>query len=125
VRSAQLRLRTRPEAWARGETSVHSGSRSSLDGKLERQGGFEPGTGFRFHQPGGRIEAYEEVAIRVDVLQRVIESAKSHRNADRAAEIEGMEIGVSEGKRSARAKAKIDGIKNRRLAAVAWSDQTV
>jgi hypothetical protein len=84
-----------------------------------------PAPGFRFHQPGGHIEAHEEVAIGVDVLQGVIEGAKSQRNADGSAEIKSMEIGVSEGNRSACAKTKVDGIKDRRLAAVAGPNQAI
>jgi hypothetical protein len=36
-----------------------------------------------------------------------------------------MEIGIGEGKRSTRTKTKIDGLKDRRLAAVARPDQAI
>ena len=40
-------------------------------------------------------------------------------------DVKSMEIGVSEGKRSACAKTKIDGSKDRRLAAVAGPNQAI
>src|SRR5271168_5269664 len=96
-----------------------------MHSELQRERGFESGAGFRFHQPAGPIKAHQEVAIGVNVLQGVIEGAKSQCNADGSAEIESMEIGVREGKRSACAKAEVDGIKDRRLAAVAGPDQAI
>jgi hypothetical protein len=96
-----------------------------MHSELQRECGFESSAGFRFHQPAGPIKAHEEVAIGVNVLQGVIEGAESQCNADGQAEIESTEIGVREGKRSACAKAEVDGVKDRRLAAVAGPDQAI
>ncbi|AAP85902.1 conserved hypothetical protein (plasmid) [Cupriavidus necator H16] len=72
-----------------------------------------------------RPEAAQVQAIRLKVLERVVELAHGNLDHDGLVDIHAEKIMVAELRGAPRAQAQIDGVKNARLARVTRSDQRV